>query len=98
MLRCRLYGHAWDEFYPIDLARPVAGWRLSLRCTRCTTERHDLIGRTGDLEGRRYAYPEDYRDAPRLDRSIYRKALYSKIKDRLDQSAVNLNGGRRRAS
>lgn len=63
MLRCRIYGHAWDEFYPDDLGIPMWGWRLSLRCTRCATERHDIIDRYGRLGQRRYLYPDGYRIA-----------------------------------
>ena len=60
MLRCRTYGHAWDEFYPDNLGEPMFGWRLSLRCTRCTAERHDTIDNTGGVGGRRYIYPDGY--------------------------------------
>jgi hypothetical protein len=60
MLRCRIYGHAWDEFYPDDLGVPLYGWRLSLRCTRCTTERHDVIDHIGQVGQRRYIYAPDY--------------------------------------
>lgn len=60
MLRCRTYGHAWDEFFPDDLGTPLFGWRLSLRCNRCTAERHDLIDHIGRVGQRRYIYPPDY--------------------------------------
>jgi hypothetical protein len=63
MLRCRIYRHAWDEFYPDDLGVPLYGWRLSLRCTRCTTERHDVIDHIGQLAQRQYIYPDGYRMA-----------------------------------
>lgn len=94
MLRCRTYGHSWDEFYPDDLDRPATGWRLSLRCVRCAAERHDVIGRLGSIEGRRYVYPDGYRlaKAERLDRAEYRQALYSVIKNRLALSSRLSNG------
>lgn len=84
MMRCRTYGHAWDEFTPIDLP-PKAGWQLSLRCIRCTTERHDVIDLVGNLSERRYVYPDGYRDATadhRLSRQEYRQALYERIRTR----------------
>jgi hypothetical protein len=63
MLRCRLVRHRWDEFYPTDMGTPAYGWRLSLRCDRCTAERHDLIDYQGRLipGSRRYIYPDGYR-------------------------------------
>jgi hypothetical protein len=63
MLKCRLMRHRWDEFYPDNMGTPTYGWRLSLRCDRCTTERHDLIDYAGRLipGSRRYIYPEGYR-------------------------------------
>ena len=60
-LRCRTYSHAWDEFTPIDMESPSYGWRLSLRCVRCGTERHDTIAYgTGQVNGRQYIYVEGY--------------------------------------
>ena len=60
-LACRTYSHAWDRFSPIGMDAPHYGWRLSLRCLRCTSERHDVISyRTGVVETRRYIYAEGY--------------------------------------
>ena len=92
MLKCRVYMHAWDEFYPDDLGTPIIGWRLSLRCTRCSTERHDLIGRTGALEGRRYIYPDDYKLArgETPTREQLRQTLFMNVRAKLMQAnAVN---------
>lgn len=62
-LKCRTWGHSWDDFTPTEMRRPSFGWRYSLRCVRCGTERHDLIGRLGDVLSRQYIYPEAYKDA-----------------------------------
>lgn len=64
MVRCRTYGHAWEEVdvpftVPIGSQR-VWQYRLSLRCIRCTTVRHDVIDAYGDVAGRWYDYPEGY--------------------------------------
>ncbi len=60
-VRCRGLGHRWDDFAPIDMRAPLFGHRLSYRCDRCLTERHDLIARhSGDLLQREYRYPKDY--------------------------------------
>lgn len=59
MQACRTYGHAWDEHRP--LGRAAADWILWLRCTRCTTERQDIIGNDGKMVRRRYIYPALYR-------------------------------------
>lgn len=59
--RCRTYGHAWDEFLPLGKRRAGWGSRLSLRCVRCMTERHDTVDALGELSVREYVYPDDYR-------------------------------------
>jgi hypothetical protein len=87
-VRCRTYGHAWEEWFPADLGPPRYGWRLSLRCTRCTTERHDEIGRNGDVEGRRYIYVDGYRPptgTEAISRPEYREQLFASLRKRLDQ-------------
>lgn len=60
--KCRTWGHAWDTFTPPGTKRPP-GWgqRFSLRCERCTTERHDTIDSLGALSSRQYVYPDDYK-------------------------------------
>jgi hypothetical protein len=83
VIRCRTYGHAWDEFSPIDLGPPEFGWRLSLRCTRCLTERHDTIDLNGGVAVRRYIHPEGYSDVlgeEKMTRAEYRQALYSRFR------------------
>ncbi len=90
MLRCRVVGHQWDDFYPTNLSPPAFGWRLSLRCARCTTERHDLISfREGDVLAREYRYVDGYqqRRDERLDRPELRMALYERIRTKLAPSA-----------
>jgi hypothetical protein len=87
-LRCRTYNHAWDEFYPIDLEQPWYGWRLSLRCTRCTTERHDLIDFKGAVMGRRYIYAEGYlnpKGDPRVERTVFREELFTRLRAKLEE-------------
>lgn len=61
--RCRVFGHAWEDFIPAGKRPPGWGHRFSLRCIRCTTERHDVIDALGDLSERQYVYPDDYRMA-----------------------------------
>jgi len=81
-LRCRTYGHAWDEWSPGEQP-PTAGWRLNLRCTRCTTERHDVIDALGALMERRYVYPDGYKadfEDHRWNLPEYRLALYERFR------------------
>jgi hypothetical protein len=82
---CRTYSHAWSQFYPTDWEAPLSGWRLSLRCTRCDTQRHDLISASsGGLLGRRYEWPEDYRiagEAPSRDE--LRAQMFTRLKAQL---------------
>jgi hypothetical protein len=85
-LRCRTYGHGWDEFTPIDLEAPWYGWRLSLRCMRCGTERHDNISYgTGQVMGRQYVYPEDYQyhGDDRPTKEVFREELFAKLRAQL---------------
>jgi hypothetical protein len=95
-VKCRIYRHAWDEFYPIDMERPWYGWRLSLRCMRCQTERHDTMDFKGQLMGRFYLYPDGYQtkgeDRPTLQ--VFREDLFTRLRDELEaheQIAVNGN-------
>lgn len=59
-LLCRTFGHLWDEFMPHGMRKASFGYRISLRCVRCTTERHDLIDVRGEVGQREYRYPDDY--------------------------------------
>jgi hypothetical protein len=89
-VRCRSYGHAWDEFAPIDLAPPLYGWRLSLRCTRCGTERHDNVDFKGQVMGRRYLYVDGYMQKG-IPKVIFRESLFSVLRGRLEE--INQIGG-----
>jgi hypothetical protein len=61
-MMCRTLGHAWDPI-PADRMPPL-GDAFWLRCVRCSTERHDAVWwGTGELIGRRYVYPDGYRNA-----------------------------------
>jgi|SRR5215831_6997076 len=82
-VRCRSYGHAWDEFAPIDLDAPTYGWRLSLRCLRCGTERHDNLDFKGKLMGRRYIYPQGYSQKG-ITPVMFREALFIKLRKQLE--------------
>jgi hypothetical protein len=60
-LKCRGFGHRWDEFVPVGMPAPSFGFRYALRCDSCTTERYDIIDATGGVADRQYAYPDDYK-------------------------------------
>ena len=59
-LRCRAFGHAWEEFVPVGMRKPEFGFRFSLLCTSCESERHDLIDVAGNVAAREYRYMPDY--------------------------------------
>jgi hypothetical protein len=89
MTRCRIYGHAWEEFYPDNLGTPLYGWRLSLRCTRCTTERHDTIDHIGQISQRRYIYADGYQTEPgeeKPSREEMRLTMFNRIRSRLNKA------------
>jgi hypothetical protein len=87
-IRCRSYNHSWDEFFPIDLEEPWYGWRLSLRCIRCSTERHDTIDFKGQVMSRRYIYPEGYQQKgeDKMDRTVFREELFSRLRGQLEKA------------
>lgn len=58
-VRCRSWGHQWDDFQPLR-RRAAWGTLLSLRCERCSTQRHDTIDSRGEVSSRQYVYPEGY--------------------------------------
>lgn len=75
-LQCRTWGHGWSETVRSDLQKPDYGWRLTLRCERCTCERHDIIDPvSGDLipNGRRYFHPDGYELDEKFSRSEFRQ-------------------------
>lgn len=60
--KCRAFHHSWDEFIPgPGDARPAPyGRGFSLRCDRCTAQRHDTFDAYGNLSSRKYVYPSGY--------------------------------------
>lgn len=62
-VECRMFGHAWEQFTPRSNSAVMKGYGLTIRCTRCGTERYDSWDRKGDLDGRRYKHPDDYKIA-----------------------------------
>lgn len=58
-LKCRSWGHMWDDYRP--LGRDHGDFVLTLRCDRCATERVDTLDSAGDVIRRSYEYPEDYK-------------------------------------
>ncbi len=75
IVKCRTFGHSWDEFDPRyhETARDWGAdvWRITLRCTRCTTERYDYLNSIGGVVSRNYAYPVGYKEAG-VTRAEYR--------------------------
>lgn len=59
-LRCRAFAHKWEEFLPFGKRRGEWGFRVSLLCTSCGTERHDTYDSLAALGARQYVYPEGY--------------------------------------
>jgi hypothetical protein len=67
---CRIFGHAWES---TEADRnPAIGWYVKLRCTRCNTVRSDIVNRFGQVERRRYEYPDNYKDTDHWARTDWR--------------------------
>jgi hypothetical protein len=59
-LRCRTFGHEWEEFVPVGKKVPIAGFQFALLCVSCGTERYDTLNTLGALMFRQYVKPEGY--------------------------------------
>lgn len=78
-IECKTYGHSWDEYNPSSNGLVDSFDRLTLRCTRCATTRHDYLDRTGDVLHRSYTYPDGYKYAQeeyRPSRAVLRLLLH----------------------
>lgn len=56
-LLCRDIGHSWRPFRAFVQAD---GYRRTMRCQRCTTERHQDLSLRGHVLSSSYSYPEGY--------------------------------------
>lgn len=105
---CKTINHSWDRVDNPELPAPDIGWRLSLRCIRCQSERHDLISPvTGEVMARRYVYPDGYltpKGTGRVMRTDLRRGLFEMWKTQLRETeqiarvltAANGNGRKRK--
>lgn len=59
-LKCRTFGHTWEEYIPAGKRKPEFGFRFSLLCTTCNMERHDIADTNGNLATRQYVQPDGY--------------------------------------
>lgn len=75
-LKCRAFGHAWEEYVPVGKRKPEFGFRLSLSCSSCGMERHDILDTYGHLATREYVAPDGYYDIGRWPRADFRLAYY----------------------
>lgn len=56
-LACREIGHNWERW----TARAInGGYERALMCTRCATQRWEVLTSTGAKVKGHYVYPEDY--------------------------------------
>lgn len=74
-LHCRTFGHPWEEFVPVGMRKPEHGFRFSLLCVSCGTERHDLLNLAGEVVTREYRYASAYQVSFKASRADYRVAL-----------------------
>lgn len=102
---CKGINHPWDRVDAPELGPPVMGWRLSLRCLRCRSERHDLISPvSGEIMQRRYIYTPGYlgpKGSGRPIRADLRQAMFERWKEELQRTeqlanVMASNGKKRR--
>lgn len=74
-LHCRTFGHSWEEFVPVGMRKPEIGFRFSILCVSCGTERHDLMNLRGDVVQREYRYAPGYQVSFSVGRDEYRIEL-----------------------
>ena len=71
-LRCRVYGHSWDQI-PAILGDPdymrLFRWYDVLRCVHCGCERYDGVNNNGTVGQRSYRYPDGYQTSFPLSRA-----------------------------
>jgi hypothetical protein len=73
---CHAWGHAWEEdLFPSNLRPPQWGYRESVRCGRCTSERHFTIDSMGRVSSRYYRYVDGYQVGVRTNRSEWRQEM-----------------------
>jgi len=90
-LFCRTFGHNWEEFVPVGKRKPIAGFRLSLRCTSCGMERHDGIDTLGNIGTRQYVQPVGYYLGYRVKRNEAR-VIYNKRRRMRDIAKQRIEG------
>lgn len=59
-LLCRDLGHVWQPFRA-SYDKAANGYRRTLRCSRCKTERSQILNLDGVVRSGYYAYDDDYR-------------------------------------
>lgn len=88
-LRCRAYGHSWDQIpsslAAVPLDRRMFFWYDVLRCVVCGTERYDGVDINGQVQNRSYNYPHGYQTSFTLTRSWARKELLMQTRARNSQ-------------
>lgn len=65
-LRCRKWGHPWDDIpdEDVDARRPFGSTHLPVlgeHCPQCGTSKFEEYRRNGRLNRRTYDYPDDYK-------------------------------------
>jgi hypothetical protein len=66
-VKCRGFGHAWDEWFPHDV-HPTMGFLSACRCMRCGTQRLNTLNVHGGILNRRYIWPDEYKAVTHMSR------------------------------
>lgn len=95
MCRRSVLGHAWEPYQDNEKPAPSFGTRFSVRCSRCTTQRHYLLGFNGERLGKEYVYPEGYKlVGDHTSEEFWQEVLVREADGRLVVKAKRIRGTR----
>lgn len=73
-ISCRELGHVWRP-HTVQYDASSASYDRVLRCTRCRTERVQVLNRHGHVVANRYRYVEGYQ-AKNVERGVYSRDVF----------------------
>lgn len=85
---CRDIGHVWHQ-----VTAKMGGGQLyrTLKCQRCTSERHEMFAKSGELLSRHYYHADNYllkaEDGFRYTKQFWRGLAYLQATDKTKETS-----------